>query len=199
MPIKPEDVDPSKLPAAMRGYDRAATEELLKRVAWDYRQALRVEENWVQERKGLRQQITELETRLESQQTEFTRALAERLTSRDHATSARTSELEAEVQRLERLVRRHQARGDLIEALYQSAKRTAHELRESARQDAEATLKSARKRADQIEKDARVDARHASAEIGRLQQLEADLRDRLRDTLEAVIGEPAAEEHEPSP
>ena len=45
MPIRPEDIDPSKLPVAFRGYDRDATDELLKRVAWDYRQALRAQED----------------------------------------------------------------------------------------------------------------------------------------------------------
>jgi len=65
----------------------------------------------------------------------------------------------------------------------------AHELRESARENAEATLKAAHRRAAEIEREAHVDARHANAEIGRLQQLESDLRDRLRETLQAVIGE----------
>lgn len=189
MPIRPEDIDPTKLPVAFRGYDRAPTDDLLKRVAWDYRQALRVEGTWIQERDRLRGQIAELEARVESQQAEFTHALAQRLTARDDMTSTKTAELEAEIRRLERLVRHHQARQDLTEGLLQTAKRMAHELRESARQDAEAILKAAQKRAAEIERDARVDARHASAEVGRLRQLESDLRDRLRDTLEAVIGE----------
>lgn len=204
MPIKPEDIVPSKLPVAFRGYDRAATDDLLKRVAWDFRQAMRIEETWNKERDRLRAQVAELETRLESQQAEFTHALAQRLTSREDSTRSKTAELEAEVQRLERLVRHHQRRHDLTEALFQTAKRMAYELRESARQDAEAILKAAQKRAAEIERDARVDARHASDEIGRLRQLESDLRDRLRDTLEAVIGENGhraeqAPEHHPEP
>ena len=69
------------------------------------------------------------------------------------------------------------------------AQRSAKELRESTRQDAESLLKSAQRRAAEIEHDARAEARHATAEIERLQRLETDLRDRLRATLEAVIGE----------
>ena len=30
MPMKPEEIDPSTLPVAFRGYDRAATDDLLK-------------------------------------------------------------------------------------------------------------------------------------------------------------------------
>jgi cell division septum initiation protein DivIVA len=204
MPIRPEDIDPTKLPVAFRGYDRAPTDDLLKRVAWDYRQALRIEETWTQERERLRAQIAELEQRVEKQQAEFAQALAQQLTARDGTTSERTTQLEAEVRRLERLVQHHQSRQDITEALFQTAKRTAHELRESARQDAEAVLKAAHRRAAEIEREAHVDARHANAELGRLQQLEKDLRDRLRDTLQAVIGENGhtseqAPEHRPEP
>ena len=204
MPIRPEDIDPTKLPVVFRGYDRAPTDDLLKRVAWDYRQALRIEETWTHERERMRVQIAELEERVEKQQEEFARALAQRLTARDDTTSRRTAQLEGEVRRLERVVHLHQSGQDISEALFQTAKRMAHELRESARQDAEAVLKAAHKRAAEIEREAHVDARHASAEIGRLQQLENDLRDRLRDTLQAVIGEnghnsDTAREHRPEP
>ena len=196
MPIRPEDIDSNKLPVSLRGYDRAAVDELLKRVASDYRQALRVEDTWANERDRLKNRNAELEARLESQQTDFTKILAERLTVRDGASSSRVTELETEVgrlqeeaRRLQELVRRHEARRDLTETLLLTAKRSATEQRESARQDAEALLKAAQRRAEEIERDARVDARHATAEIGRLQKLESDLRDRLRDTLEAVIGD----------
>jgi cell division septum initiation protein DivIVA len=189
MPIKPEEIDPSKLPVTFRGYDRAATDELLKRVAWDYRQARRVEETWGQEKERLRTQIIALEAQVASQQEEFTRAVAERESLRDQASSAKIAALEAEVLRLERLVRHHASRQDLTETLLETAKRSARELRESAREDAEALLKSAQRRAAEIVHDARTDARHATFEIGRLQKLESDLRDRLRNTLEAVIGE----------
>jgi len=208
MPIRPEDIDPSKLPVALRGYDRAAVDELLKRVAWDYRQALRVEDTWAHERDRLKAENAELEARIESQQTDFTKILAERITVRDGASSTKVTELEAEVRRLQEearrlqeLVRRHESRRDLTETLLLTAKRSATEQREAARQEAEALLKAAQRRAEEIERDARVDARHATAEIGRLQKLESDLRDRLRDTLEAVIGDngrQAASQGEPA-
>jgi cell division septum initiation protein DivIVA len=204
MPIRPEDIDPTKLPVAFRGYDRTPTDELLKRVAWDYRQALRIEETWTQERERLRAQITELEQRVEAQQSEFAQALAQRLTARDETTTEKTAQLEAEVRRLERLVHHHESRQELTEALFQTAKRAAHDLRESARQEADAVLKAAHRRAAEIERDAHVHARHANAELGRLQQLEKDLRDRLRETLQAVIGENGhksdqAPQHRPEP
>jgi cell division septum initiation protein DivIVA len=189
MPIKPEDIDPSKLPVAFRGYDRAATDDLLKRVAWDYRQASRVQDTWTDERERLKKQIQQLEAQVTSQQVEFTRALTEHEATIGSASSTRSSALEAEVARLERLVRQHESRRDLTQTLLQMAQRSAKELRESTRQEAESLLKSAHRRAKEIEHDARAEARHATAEIERLRQVEADLRDRLRATLEAVIGE----------
>ena len=78
MPIKPEEIDPSKLPVAFRGYDRAATDDLLKRVAWDYRQASRVEETWAKDEQRYKAQIAELEALVASQRLEFAQALAER-------------------------------------------------------------------------------------------------------------------------
>ena len=139
MPIRPEDIDSSKLPVSLRGYDRAAVDELLKRVASDYRQALRVEDTWANERDRLKNRNAELEARLESQQTDFTKILAERLTVRDGASSSRVTELETEVgrlqeeaRRLQELVRRHEARRDLTETLLLTAKRSATEQRESA-------------------------------------------------------------------
>jgi len=189
MPIKPEEIDPSKLPVAFRGYDRAATEDLLKRVAWDYRQATRVQETWTGEKERLKSQIAQLEAQVNSQQVEFTRALTEHDTTVGSASSTRSAALEAEVARLERLVRQHESRRDLTETLLHMAQRSARELRESTREEAESLLKAAQRRAVEIEHDARADARHATAEIERLQRLETDLRNRLRATLEAVIDE----------
>jgi cell division septum initiation protein DivIVA len=189
MPIKPEEIDPSKLPVAFRGYDRAATDDLLKRVAWDYRQASRVQETWTEERERLKKHIADLEAQVTSQQVEFTRALAEHDSTVGSASSTRSAALEAEVARLERLVHQHESRRDLTQTLLQMAQRSAKELRESTREEAEGLLKAAQRRAAEIEHDARVDARHATAEIERLQRLETDLRNRLRATLEAVIDE----------
>jgi len=187
MAIKPEDIDPSKLPLAFRGYDRAATEDLLKRVAWDYRQAARIQDSWTEERERLRMRIDELEGQVTLQQIEFTRALAERDASSVAASNTHSSKLEAEVARLERLVRQHESRRDLTQTLLETAQRSARELRESARQEAEDVLKAAQRRAVEIERDAKTSLRHSSTEIHRLQRLESDLRERLRRTLESVI------------
>ena len=86
MPIKPEQIDPTKLPVALRGYDRDVVDELLKRVAWDYRQALRAQEERADNDKRLEQRIEELEARLESKQAEFAHAIA----GREARTDART-------------------------------------------------------------------------------------------------------------
>jgi cell division septum initiation protein DivIVA len=202
MPIRPEEIDPSKLPTALRGYQRAATEELLKRVAWDYRQALRVEETWTRDQEHLREQIAELEALVASQRVEFAGALANRDAKIAAASSSRSEAQEAEMARLQRLVHQHERRRDLTQTLLHTAQRSAQELRESARQDAESLLKAAQRRAAEIEHGARAGARHATSEIERLQRLETDLRDRLRETLQSVIGEnsrPAEQPSEPSP
>ena len=57
MPIRPEDIDPTNLPVSLRGYDREVTDELLKRVAWDYRQALRAHEDRTEGDRRLERQI----------------------------------------------------------------------------------------------------------------------------------------------
>lgn len=188
MPIKPEEIDPSNLQVSLRGYDRAATDELLKRVAWDYRQAVRAQEEWAKDRKQLNERIEELEARLASQQEEYTRAIAARDARSSEEASERTAPLEAELSRLQRKLREHEARDELTRAVLQTAQRSAREIRDSARRDAEALLKVAHRRAAEIERDAHTTVRRSATEIDRLKRLEGDLRDRLRLTLEAVIG-----------
>src|SRR5947209_7391423 len=96
MPIRPEEIDPSKLPVGLRGYDRAATDELLKRVAWDYRQALRAQEERAENDRHIGKQIEELEARLATQQAEFTSALAGHDARVDTDAARRIAALEAE-------------------------------------------------------------------------------------------------------
>ena len=200
MPIRPEEIDPSKLPVALRGYDREVTDELLKRVAWDYRQALRAQEERAENDKRLGRQIEELEARLSTQQEEFANALTGRDERVDSEASRRIAALEAEVALVRRKLQAHEARAELTRVLLHTAQRAAREIRESARQDALATLRAARRRADQIEREAHVSARHSSTEIERLRRLETDLRDRLRSTLESVIGKNGTENApDPSP
>ena len=156
MPLKPDEIDPSNLPIGFRGYDRASTDELLQRIATDYRQAAR-ESEWSKAR------IAELESR---------------------ATTG-----EAELQRLQQALTEHEERKALMEAMLLTAQRTAEEIRDSARQEADAVVQTAQERAVEIERDARLSIRQTSEELDRLRGLESDLRARLRQTLEAALGD----------
>ena len=196
MPIKPEEIDPSKLQVTLRGYDREATDELLKRVAWDYRQALRGQEDRSESETRLRAQIEELEARVAAQNEEFASLLAARESRAATDTSSRVAALEAELAVLQRKLHVHESRSELTRMILQAAQRAAREVRESAKEDARALLKAARRRANQIERDAHSSARHSAIEIERLNRLESDLRERQSSTLESVIGKDAAE---PSP
>ena len=57
-PLTPRRIQTAHLPRALRGYDRAATEQLIREVSEGY------EEIWL-ERKGLRQQIEQLASEIE--------------------------------------------------------------------------------------------------------------------------------------
>lgn len=57
-PLTPRRIQTSHLPRALRGYDRAATDQLIREVSEGY------EEIWL-ERKGLRQQIEQLSSEIE--------------------------------------------------------------------------------------------------------------------------------------
>jgi cell division septum initiation protein DivIVA len=205
MPIRPEDIDPGKLPTSLRGYDRDATDELLKRVAWDYRQALRAQDDRGTNEDRHASEIRDLEARIALQQEEFTRAISAREARVDTDLGRREAALEEELAQLRRKVHAYESRDELMRALLLAAQRAAREMRESAREDAEALLKAARRRAVGIERNAYSSARHSAVEVERLRRLENDLRDRLRSTLEAVIGSngtepaPAAEAPQAEP
>jgi cell division initiation protein len=156
MPLKPEEIDPSRLSVAFRGYDRAATDDLLERIALDYRQAAR-ESDWSKTR------IEELEARADAS--------------------------EAELRRVQQELSGHEERKALIEAMLLTAQRTAEEIRDAAQQEADAVLQTAQQRALEIERDARRSIRQTTEELDRLRGLESDLRARLRQTLEAALGE----------
>ena len=189
MPIKPEQVNASKLPTALRGYDRDATEELLRRVAWDYLQVERAHAAAAEEAESLRQRIAELEGAATNQRELF-----------DRTVNDRTTELEDEIARLRKALRDHEQRDEMTRRLLVSAQRSAREMREQAREEAEALLKAAQRRAGEIELEARATLRNSLREIDRLKKLEVDLKDQLRRMLESVIGtstseEPAQAEH----
>jgi cell division septum initiation protein DivIVA len=194
MPIKPEQVNSSKLPGALRGYDRDATDELLRRVAWDYLQVERAHTTAVEEAETLRSRVQELEAELASQRDGFDRELRER-----------TAVLEAQLERVRNTLREHEQRDEMTRRLLESAQRSARELRESTRSECEALIKAAQRRAVEIEADSRSAVRHSLREIDRLNKLERDLKAQLRTMLESVIGtnsvEPAPAplaEHVPS-
>jgi len=63
--IRPEDIDATRLPhARVGGYSTAATNELLKQVAWDYRQLVHEKSKVVEETEALEKRIAELEQRV---------------------------------------------------------------------------------------------------------------------------------------
>ena len=156
MPLKPEELDPSNLSVGFRGYDRSSTNELLERVALDYRQAAR-ESEWSKSR------IAELEERAVAQ--------------------------DAELQRLQQQLAEHEERKALIEAMLVTAQRTAEEIRDGAQQAAADVVRAAEARAVDIERQARLSIRQTTDELDRLRGLESDLRNRLRQTLEAALGD----------
>jgi len=161
--MKPEEIDPTQLKRTLRGYNRKATDDLLERVAFDYRQATRAQDAWTRESERLKARITELEEQ-----------------SAAHA---------SEVARLQKVVAAHSERQALIEAMLVTAQRTAQEISETAQQEANATVLAAQERAREIERQAHFSIRQTTAELDRLRTLESDLRTRLRETLEAALGD----------
>src|SRR5581483_11249154 len=160
MPIKPEQVNSSKLPGALRGYDRDATDELLRRVAWDYLQVERAHTTAVEEAETLRSRVQELEAELASQRDGFDRELRER-----------TAVLEAQLERVRNTLREHEQRDEMTRRLLESAQRSARELRESTRTECESLIKAAQRRAVEIEAESRATIRHSLREIDRLNKL----------------------------
>jgi cell division septum initiation protein DivIVA len=182
VPIKPEQVNASKLPTALRGYDRDATEELLRRVAWDYLQVERAHAAAAEEAEALRRQLAEIEGDAAAQR--------DRL---DQTVHSRTAELEAELESVRKALAEHEQRDEMTRRLLVSAQRSAREMREQAREEAEALLKAAQRRAGEIELEARASLRQSLREIDRLKKLEQDLKDQLRRMLESVIGSSPSE------
>ena len=132
MPLKPEEIDPGNLSVGFRGYDRASTDELLERIAKDYRQAAR-ESEWSKSR------ISELESRATSREAELQRlqqALSEHeerkaLMEAMLLTAQRTAEeiRDAAQQEADALVQTAQQRAVEIErAARVSIRQTAEEL-----------------------------------------------------------------------
>lgn len=170
MLLDPEEINAAGLPRSpLGGYKAGPTEELLKRVAWDYGQLVN------EHAKHAKQAET-----------------VERLTRR-------TDELEAQVASLQALLDGHKDPDELARTLLAAAQRAARELRESARSDGEAILKKARTRAQEIESEAQKRSGASVAEVTQLKELRERVRDQLRETLDSMvaIGEaPSADDSE---
>ena len=199
MPIKPEDINADNLPQGVRGYQREATENLLKLVAWDYRRVMREHAVDKEELQRLRTQTDQFETELQALRSLLDQQPADQQVQLGAQVAERTSALQAEVDRLHAALAQQALRAQLSETLLASALRTARQLREETRAECDAVLRAARRRALEIESDARRTVKRAGGEVERLQQMERDLREQLRRILESVIdGEqamPAAAEH----
>jgi DivIVA domain-containing protein len=188
VPIKPEEINASKLPTAVRGYQKQAVDELLLRIAWDYRQALRSHESWAKDEKWLKDRVAELEAELAGRDDQYARLQESQRERFRSELQERSGPLMDELARLRQAVKDHEGREELTRTLLATAQRTARELRESTRAECEALLKAAHRRAAVIEHDARKTVKHSAGEIERLRRVEEDLKAQLRRTLESVLG-----------
>jgi cell division septum initiation protein DivIVA len=198
--IKPEEINAGKLPTAVRGYQREATENLLKLVAWDYRRALRDRAAVGEEVERLKQQNQELEGEVEALRRQLLLERQEHNANFEQRLTDESTDLRADNARLHEQVQHEARRRELTHSLLASAMRSAREAREETRLECNALIKSARKRAVQIEEEAHRTVKRSTGELDRLQKLERDLREQLRNTLAQVIGgEVPAGAPEPAP
>jgi cell division septum initiation protein DivIVA len=105
----------------------------------------------------------------------------------------RTAELEVQVASLEAVAAERREPDELALALLASARRSARELRESARREGELLLKKARERAREIGGGAQ---KRASANLTKLEEVRAQIIADLRSTLEALVDLGRDESHE---
>jgi cell division septum initiation protein DivIVA len=202
VPIRPEEIDSTSLPVVIRGYERESTDELLKRIAWDYHLLTRSEAAAAEEAKRLRRRVDELESEAAEARQAVEGQLALQRAELERDLHERTAAFDAEAARLRQQLSELERRDELTRTLLANAQRGARELREATRVECEGLLKAARRRAAEIEGDAHVSVRRAAADVERLHRLEADLRDQLRRTLQAVLEPPRPEpapEHEQQP
>jgi DivIVA domain-containing protein len=188
VPIKPEEINASQLPVALRGYQREAVDEFLLRIAWDYRQATRAHENWAKDERWLKERVAELEAQVAGQEEQWARLQESQRTQFREELDVRSASLTDELARLRKAVAEHEGREEMTRTLLQTAQRTAREMREATRTECEGLLKAAHRRAGEIEQEARASLKHMAAEVERLQRLEADLKTHLQQLLESVIG-----------
>jgi len=198
VPIKPEEINSSKLPVAMRGYQRDAVDAFLLRIAWDYGQATRAHEAWTRDEKSLKARVAELEAELAGKNDQLSRLDESRSERVEQELNERSAPLMEELSRLRAAESEREGREEMVRMLLATAQRSARETRESTRTECEALLKAAHRRAAEIEQAAHGSLKQKAAEVQRLRRLEDDLKAKLRRTLESVLADeiPQASEDE---
>ncbi|MBA3844946.1 MAG: hypothetical protein H0X39_20420 [Actinobacteria bacterium] len=147
MPPESIDADPTTLPRSFHGYDPAATEDLFRRVAWDYGLL-------VGEHRKLKKLVEG--THLEGQQLQP--AAPEIAAPRPAAPRPAAP-----------------ARDEAAQSLFAAAHKAVREMREEARAECEAALKKAKRRAAEIENHAHRASADAAAVIEAASVLRASL------------------------
>jgi DivIVA domain-containing protein len=188
VPIKPQEINSSKLPVGMRGYQREPVDEFLRRIAWDYGQATREHDSWAKDEKFLRERVAELEAELAAKDAQFALLQQAQYARVEQELRERTGPVMEELSRLRAALAEHEGREEMVRTLLSTAQRSARETRESTRAECEALLKAAHRRAVDIEHDAHGSLKQKAAEVERLRRLENDLKAQLRRTLESVLG-----------
>jgi cell division septum initiation protein DivIVA len=158
MPPESLDADPTSLPRRFRGYDRAATEELFRRVAWEYGVL-------AGEHRKLKKTVREPQPA----------APAQLAAPAEPAAPPRAPEPVARPPRSDP--------DEIARAVLSAAITAAREIRESTRDECERALKKARGRAAKLEADADRAAGDAVAVLEAAALLRANLRAAL-DSLE---------------
>jgi hypothetical protein len=189
VPLDPEQIGPAGLTRdALGGFKAGPTEDLLKRIAWDYRQLVHERDKLNETADVLRRRVDELEA-LQAEAQKGLEEQRDKLNETADVLRRRVDELEALYAEAQNRLEEQRDPTDVSRSLLVAAQRMARELRDSARRDSEAALKKARARAREIEAEAQ--RRHDATE--RAERLGADIRRQLRATLDAILAAAPAE------
>jgi cell division septum initiation protein DivIVA len=179
VPLSPNEIDPELLPrASVGGFKRGPVEELLKRVAWDYRQLLHNNHELRGQLAELEARADELERQLERIEKEGRRKQPDELARQALAASQRAArELrESTRQECEVAIKKARTRAERIEQqFYQDNARAVAELREleelrrAAVERLRSSLNAALEQVDDSKQPAALDAEL----VGRLDSIES--------------------------
>jgi cell division septum initiation protein DivIVA len=186
-------INPDKLPVGVRGYRREETDDLLRRVAWDYQHLLRERDSLAEQVRKLKQIRDDLETDKELLRSEK-KQLETELAAARHAAAQRPAREPAPPPQPVAQPSPEPRRDEAALALLEHAQKAARTLRESTRVECEAVLAKARKQAAEIERQAQEKVREASAEVQRLLRVQVELRSQLRQSLESLLREMQAQD-----